>query len=70
MEEPTGDPASMTPHMRRQESAAILVRGLLRLRQAGQHCDRRADCPKEGPRRLTGGRSLSRGRGVNISFTR
>lgn len=36
MEEPFADPAAMTPHKRRQEIAAILARGVLRLRQAGQ----------------------------------
>ncbi len=36
MEEPVVDPAAMTPHERRQEIAAILARGVLRLRQAAQ----------------------------------
>lgn len=36
MEEPIADPAAMTPHERRQEIAAILAKGVLRLRQATQ----------------------------------
>ena len=36
MEEPTADPATMTPQQRRHEIAAILARGVLRLRQAAQ----------------------------------
>jgi len=36
MEEPFADPAAMTPHERRQEIAAILARGVLRLCQAAQ----------------------------------
>ena len=36
MEEPIADPATMTPHERRQEIAAILARGVLRLRQNAQ----------------------------------
>lgn len=39
MEEPIADPrnpAAMTPQQRRQEIAAILARGVLRLRQAAQ----------------------------------
>jgi len=36
MEEPIADPAAMTPHERRQEIAAILAKGVLRLRQAAQ----------------------------------
>ncbi|HRT50798.1 MAG TPA: hypothetical protein P5279_09915 [Anaerohalosphaeraceae bacterium] len=38
MEEPFADPAAMTPHKRRQEIAAILARGVLRLRQADETC--------------------------------
>ena len=38
MEEPFADPAAMTPHERRREIAAILARGVLRLRQAAQTC--------------------------------
>lgn len=38
MEEPIADPAAMTPSQRRQEIAAILARGVLRLRQAAQTC--------------------------------
>ena len=38
MEEPIADPAAMTPHERRQEIAAILAKGVLRLRQAAQSC--------------------------------
>jgi len=38
MDEPFADPAAMTPQERRQELAAILARGVLRLRQAGQTC--------------------------------
>lgn len=41
MEEPVAaprNPAAMTPHKRRQEIAAILARGVLRLRQAAQTC--------------------------------
>jgi len=41
MEEPLADPrnpAAMTPHERCQEIAAILARGVLRLRQTGQTC--------------------------------
>ena len=36
MEEPIADPAAMTPNERRQEIAAILAKGVLRLRQAAQ----------------------------------
>lgn len=36
MEEPIADPAAMTPHERRPEIAAILAKGVLRLRQATQ----------------------------------
>ena len=36
MEEPIADPATMTPHERRREIAAILAKGVLRLRQAAQ----------------------------------
>ena len=36
MEEPFADPAAMTPAQRRHEIAAILARGMLRLRQAAQ----------------------------------
>ena len=36
MEEPIADPATMTPQQRRYEIAAILARGVLRLRQAAQ----------------------------------
>ncbi len=36
MDEPIADPAAMTPHERRQEIAAILAQGVLRLRQTGQ----------------------------------
>jgi hypothetical protein len=36
MEEPFADPAAMTPFERRREIAAILARGVLRLRQAAQ----------------------------------
>ena len=38
MEEPIADPAAMTPSQRRREIAAILARGVLRLRLAGQTC--------------------------------
>lgn len=38
MDEPFADPAAMTPQERRREIAAILARGVLRLRQAGQTC--------------------------------
>jgi hypothetical protein len=38
MDEPFADPAAMTSHERRREIAAILARGVLRLRQAGQTC--------------------------------
>jgi len=36
MEEPIAAPATMTPQQRRHEIAAILARGVLRLRQAAQ----------------------------------
>ena len=36
MPETLDDPAVMTPQQRRQEIAAILARGVLRLRQAAQ----------------------------------
>lgn len=36
MEECFAEPATMTPHQRLQEIAAILARGVLRLRQAAQ----------------------------------
>lgn len=36
MEEPFADAAAMTPAQRRREIAAILARGVLRLRQATQ----------------------------------
>ena len=36
MEEPIADPATMTAAQRRREIAAILARGVLRLRQAAQ----------------------------------
>jgi len=36
MPEMLDDPAKMTPQQRRQEIAAILARGVLRLRQAAQ----------------------------------
>ena len=36
MDEPIADPATMTPQQRRHEIAAILARGVLRLRQAAQ----------------------------------
>jgi hypothetical protein len=36
MDEPFADPAAMTPQQRRKEIAAILARGVLRLRQAAQ----------------------------------
>ena len=36
MEEPIADPAMMTPQQRRQEIAAILARGVLRLRRVAQ----------------------------------
>jgi hypothetical protein len=38
MEEPIADPVTMTPQQRRHEIAAILARGVLRLRQAAQTC--------------------------------
>jgi len=38
MDAPFADAATMTPQARRQEIAAILARGVLRLRQAGQTC--------------------------------
>jgi len=38
MEECFAEPATMTPHQRLQEITAILARGVLRLRQAGQTC--------------------------------
>lgn len=38
MDEPFADPAAMTPHERRREIAAILARGVLRLRQADETC--------------------------------
>jgi hypothetical protein len=36
MNEPFADPATMTPQQRHHEIAAILARGVLRLRQAAQ----------------------------------
>lgn len=38
MPELPDDPAVMTPAQRRREIAAILARGVLRLRQAAQTC--------------------------------
>jgi hypothetical protein len=48
MEEPFANPAAMTPAQRRQEIAAILARGVLRLRQIaptspGTGCSRTAE---------------------------
>jgi len=38
MEAPFVDPAAMIPQQRRREIAAILARGVLRLRQADETC--------------------------------
>ena len=48
MEEPFADPATMTPSQRRREIAAILAKGVLRLRQAAQasHGSRSSRTPK------------------------
>ena len=48
MEEPITDPATMTPQQRRHEIAAILARGVLRLRQAAQTspCSRSSRTPE------------------------
>ncbi len=49
MDEPIADPAAMTPQQRRQEIAAILARGVLRLRQAAQAspCSRSSRTPEK-----------------------
>lgn len=60
--DPTRDPADMTPDQRRHEVAAILARGVLRLRESAQNA------PGSGPQRTPGksaesaGKPLMRGR--------
>ncbi len=69
MEEPFADPAGMTPQQRRQEIAAILARGALRLRQNARlsHGSRPGSAVIP-PRGLRMARRSSRDLGVDSAY--
>ena len=62
MEEPITDPATMTPQQRRHEIAAILARGVLRLRQAAQTspCSRSSRTPENLSKQRQNGLDVGR----------
>ena len=67
--DPTRDPADMTPEQRRHELAAILARGVLRLRQNTENAPSSRPDRTSGNTSESGGEALDEGARTSLHVT-